>query len=104
MGCNTQRNFERSVKNTFNVQGRGVYLEEVHLYGKVECMSTNIQNKEVSFRGGVQSKKFHFTSNKQRHKHNNLVTMWRAKLKRAHVFVDYLTRYIGPPNCTCVHY
>jgi hypothetical protein len=59
--------------------------------------------RRCSFRGGVQSNRFHFTSNKQRHKHiNNLVTMWRAKLKRAHVFVDYSTRYIGPPNC--VHY
>ena len=33
----------------FNVQGQGVYSEELHLYGKIECMSTN-RSKE----GGAQ--------------------------------------------------
>ena len=47
LGHNTHGNFERSgPKKMFNVQSCGVYSEKVHLYGKVECMSTNRSKSE----------------------------------------------------------
>jgi hypothetical protein len=49
LGRNSHGNFEKSVKKTFNVQGWGVYSEEVHLYGEVECTvhPQTVQSKEV---------------------------------------------------------